>query len=184
MDYHALNKLTIKDSYPLPRHKDLLDQRGSAKYFMSIDLHSGYWQCCIADKDIPKTTFLMRYGLYKWVVMPMGLTNAPATFMHTMNSLFLDMLDSDVAVFLNNSLMYSGSVDKYFSLLEQVLALLHQYTFYCKLKKCSFLCNSTTLLGFDVTPEGMCISDLKVQSLSEWPIPTTLKLVQSFLGFV
>ena len=85
---------------------------GSAKYFTSIDLCSGYWQCHIADEDIPKTTFLMRYGLYKWVIMPMGLTNAPAMFMQTMNNLFLDMLDSGVAVFLDNILVYSGMVDK------------------------------------------------------------------------
>ena len=135
---------------------------GSAKYFTSIDLRSGYWQCRIADEDIPKTAFLMRYGLYKWVVMPMGLTNAPATFMQTMNNLFSDMLDSGVAVFLDDILVYSGTVDEHFTLLEQVLACLHQYMFYCKLKKCSFLRNSTTFLGFDVTPEGMRISDLKV----------------------
>ena len=116
---------------------------GSAKYFTSIDLHSGYWQCHIADEDIPKTTFLMRYSLYEWVIMPMGLTNAPATFMQTMNNLFSDMLDSGVAVFLDNILVYSGTVDEHFMLLEQVLARLHQYTFYCKLKKCSFLHNST-----------------------------------------
>ena len=91
---------------------------GSAKYFTSIDLCSGYWQCCIADEDIPKTAFLMRYGLYKWVVMPMGLMNAPATFMQTMNNLFLDMLDSGMAVFLDNILMYLGMVDKHFMLLE------------------------------------------------------------------
>ena len=68
-----------------------------------------------------------------------------------------------------------GTVDEHLMLLEQVLACLRQYTFYCKLKKCSFLCNSTTFLGFDVMPEGMGISDLKVQSLSEWPVPTTVK---------
>ena len=117
----------------------------------------------------------MRYGLYEWVIMPMGLTNAPATFMRTMNNLFSDMLDSGVAVFLDNILMYSGMVDEHFTLLEQVLVRLLQYTFYCKLKKCSFLRNSTMFLGFDVTPEGMCISDSKVQSLSEWPVPTTVK---------
>ena len=126
-------------------------------------------------KDIPKTTFLMRYGLYKWVVMPMGLMNAPAMFMQTMNNLFSDMLDSGMAVFLDNILMYSGMVDKHFTLLEQVLVCLHQYMFYCKLKKCSFLHNSTMFLGFDVMPEGMRISDSKVQSLSKWPVPTTVK---------
>ena len=88
MDYCALNKLTIRDSYLLPRHEDLLDQMGSAKFFTSIDLCSGYWQCHIADEEILKTAFLTRYGLYQWVVMPMGLTNAPATFMQTMNNLF------------------------------------------------------------------------------------------------
>ena len=78
-----------------------------AKYFTSINFCSGYWQCHIADKDIPKTTFLMRYSLYKWVVMPMGLTNAPATFMQTMNNLFSNMLDSGMAVFLDDILVYS-----------------------------------------------------------------------------
>ena len=140
---------------------------GSVKYFTSIDLCSGYWQCCIADEDIPKTAFLMRYGLYEWVVMPMGLTNAPAMFMQTIKNLLLDMLDSDVAVFLDNILMYSCMVDKHFTLLEKVVVHLHQYTFYYKLKKCSFLHNSTMFIGFNVMLEGMCISDLKMQSLSE-----------------
>ena len=81
-----------------------------AKYFTSIDLYSGCWQCHIADEGIPKTTFLMRHGLYKWVVMPMGLTNAPATFMQTMSNLFSSILDSGLAVFLDNILMYLHTV--------------------------------------------------------------------------
>ena len=85
------------------------------------------------------------------------------------------MLDSSVAVFLENILMYSRMVEEHFTLLEQVLVHLNHYTFYCKLKKCSFFHNSTTFFGFDVTPEGMCISDLKLQSLSKWPVPTTVK---------
>ena len=91
---------------------------GSVKYFTSIDLCSGYWQCRIADEDILKTAFLTRYSLYKWVVMPMGLMNVPATFMQTMNNLFSDMLDSGVAVFLDNILVYSGTVDEHFTLLQ------------------------------------------------------------------
>ena len=96
-----------------------------------------------------------------------GAYERPCTFMRTMNNLFSDMLDSGIAVFLDNIFMYSGMVDKHFMLLEQVLFCLHQYTFYCKLKKCSFLHNSTTFLGFDGTPEGMHISDSKVRSLGE-----------------
>ena len=83
---------------------------GSAKYFTSIDLCSGYWQCCIADEDIPKTTFLIWYGLYEWVIMPMGLMNVPATFMQTMKNLFSNMLDSGMAVFLDDILVYSCMV--------------------------------------------------------------------------
>ena len=135
---------------------------GSAKYFTSIDLCSGYWQCYIADEDILNTTFLTRYSLCKWVIMLMGFTNASATFIQTMNNLFSNILDSGMAVFLDGILMYLHMVKEHFTLLEKILACLRQYTFYCKLKKCSFLCNSTMFLSFDVMTEGMCISDLKV----------------------
>ena len=107
----------------------------------------------------------MMYNLYKWVVMPMGLTNAPATFMHTMNNLFSKMLDFGIAVFLDDILVYSHMVDKHFTLLKKILACLLRYTFYCKLWKCCFLCNSTMFLGFGIMPEGVHISDSKVQSL-------------------
>ena len=135
---------------------------GSAKYFTSIDLHSGYWQCYISDEDIPKTAFLMRYSFYEWVVMPMGLMNAPATFMQTMNNLFSHMLDFIRAVLLDDILMYSYIIKEHFTLLEKVQVHLSQYTFYGKLKKYSFLCNNTTFLSFHIMPEGMHISDLKV----------------------
>ena len=92
---------------------------GSAKYFPSIDLHSGYWQCCIAGEDILKTAFLMRYGLYGWVAMPMGLMNAPATFIQIMNNLFSDILDPGVVVFLDDILMYFHMVKEHFILLEK-----------------------------------------------------------------
>ena len=130
---------------------------GSAKYFISINLHSGYWQCHIADEDIPKTTFFTKYDLYKWVVMPMGLTNTPVTLMQTMNNLFPNMLDSSVAMFLDDILVYSHMVKEYFTLLEKVLVHLFQCIFYCKPKKCSFLPNKTVFHGFDVMPEGMYI---------------------------
>ena len=94
--------------------------------------------------------------------MPMGLTNAPATFMQTMNNLFMDLLDNGVLVFLDDMLIYSTMVEEHFKLLEKVFACLHKYKFYCKLKKCSFLRRSTTFLGFDITPEGLQISDAKV----------------------
>ena len=107
--------------------------------------------------------------------MPMVLMNTPATLMHTMNNLFLDILDSGIVLFLDNILVYSCTIDEHFMLLEKVPVLLCQYTFYCKLKKCSSLHKKTMLLGFNFMPEGMCISDLKVQSLRDCPVPTTVK---------
>ena len=127
---------------------------GSAKYFTSIDLCSGYWQCFISGETTLKTAFLVRYSLYKWVVMPMELTNAPDTFIQTINGLSSNMLDSGMPIFLGDILVYLCTVKEHFTLLEQVLLCLHQYTF---------------------TPESMCISDLKVQNLNEWPVTTTGK---------
>ena len=135
---------------------------GSVKCFISIDLHSGYWQCCIADEDIPKTTFLARYSLYKWIILPRGLMDAPDTFIQTINNLFSDILNSGKAILLDDILMYSHTVNEHFTFLEKILVHLYQYIFYFKFKKCSFLQNSTMFLSFDIMPEGMCISDLKV----------------------
>ena len=91
-------------------------------YLKSIDLWSGYWPYCIADEGSPKTAFLMSYSLYKWVVMPIGLMSTPATFMQTMNNLFLNMLDFGLAVFLDDILMYSDMVKEHFTLLKKALA--------------------------------------------------------------
>ena len=97
--------------------------------------------------------------------MPMGLMNAPATFIQTMNNLFEDMLDQGIVVFLDDVLIYSTMEEEHFEPLEKVFACLPKYEFYCKLKKCSFLQWTTTFLGFDITPEGLQVSDAKVRSL-------------------
>ena len=94
-------------------------------------------------------------GLYKWIVIPMGLINVPATFMQMMNNLFVDMLDKGVKVFLDNVLIYGTMAEEHFKLLEKVFACLYIYEFYCKLKKCSFLQWMTNFLGFDIMLEGL-----------------------------
>ena len=96
---------------------------GSVKYFISIDLCSEYWQCHIAYEDIPKAAFFPRYGIHKWVVMPMGLMNAPTTFMKTINNLFSGMLDYSMALFLDDILVYSHIVKEHFKLLQVILRL-------------------------------------------------------------
>jgi hypothetical protein len=109
IDYRALNEVTIKNKYPLPRIEDLFDQLRGASVFSKIDLRSGYHQLRIQPSDIPKTTFITKYGLYEFTVMSLGLTNALAFFMNLMNSVFMDYLDKFVVVFLDDILIYSQS---------------------------------------------------------------------------
>lgn len=107
VDYRPLNVVTIKNKYPLPRIDILFDQLSKARVFSKIDLRSGYHQIKIRPQDIPKTAFSTRYGLYEYLVMSFGLTNAPAYFMYLMNSVFMAELDKFVVVFIDDILVYS-----------------------------------------------------------------------------
>jgi hypothetical protein len=135
VDYRPLNAVTIKNKYPLPRIDVLFDQLAGAQVFSKIDLRSGYHQIKIRASDIPKTAFSTRYGLYEFLVMSFGLTNAPAYFMYLVNSVFMNELDNFVVVFIDDILIYSKSKAKH---LRIVLQRLRDHKLYAKFSKCEF----------------------------------------------
>ena len=135
VDYRALNEVTIKNKYPLPRIDDLFDQLKGAKYFFKIDLRSGYFQLKIRESDIPKTSFVTRYGQFEFTVMSFGLTNAPAYFMNLMNKVVIDELDKFVVVFIDDILIYSKSIQEHEQHLRVVLEKLRVHRLYAKFIK-------------------------------------------------
>jgi hypothetical protein len=138
IDYRALNKITLKNQYPLPRIHNLLDQLQHAKYFTKLDLKSGYHQVRVKEEDIWKTAFKTRQGLYGWLVMPFSLCNAPATFMRLMNDVLRPFLDSFVTVYLDDILVYNTTWEEHISHFMQVLETLKKHQLLANLKKCEF----------------------------------------------
>jgi hypothetical protein len=182
IDYHPLNTVTIKNKYPLPRIDVLFDQLVRAKVFSRIDLRSSYHQIKIRASDIPKTAFLTRYGLYEFLVISFGLTNAPAYFMYLMNYVFMPELDKFVVVFIDDILVYSKNEEEHARHLHIVLQRLREHHLYAKLSKCDFWLKEIKLLGHTISQAGIVVDPDKVQELMNWKPPTTVRQIQSFLG--
>jgi hypothetical protein len=182
IDYRPLNAVTIKNKYPLPRIDVLFDQLVGAKVFSKIDLRPGYHQIKIRASDIPKTAFSTRYGLYEYLVMSFGLTNAPAYFMYLMNSVFMPELDKFVVVFIDDILVYSKSEEEHAGHLHVVLQRLREHRLYAKLSKCDFWLKEIKFLGHTISQAGIAIDPDKVQEVMNWKPPTTVRQIQSFLG--
>jgi len=182
VDYRALNKVTIKNKYPLPRIDELLDRIQGARFFSKIDLRSGYHQIRIKEGHEHITAFRTRYGLYEFKVLPFGLTNAPATFMTLMNDLFRDLLDVCVVVYLDDVLIYSKTRDEHLSHVRQVLDRLREQKLYAKLSKCEFLQEQVSFLGHVVRQDGIAVEPHKIEAIQEWPAPANVHEVRSFLG--
>jgi hypothetical protein len=147
IDFRKLNKVTVKNKYPLPRIDDLFDQLRGAQIFSKIDLRYGYHQVRIKEEDINKTTFRMRYGHYEFTVVPFGLSNAPVVFMCLMNGVFINYLDKFVIVFLDDILIYSKFEEEHEKHLRMVLQVLREHQLYAKLSKCSFYQGQIHYLG-------------------------------------
>uniref|UniRef100_A0A453SXD4 Reverse transcriptase domain-containing protein n=1 Tax=Aegilops tauschii subsp. strangulata TaxID=200361 RepID=A0A453SXD4_AEGTS len=182
VDYRALNEVTIKNKYPLPMINDLFDQLPGAKVFSKIDLRSGYHQMKIRERDIPKTAFTTRYGLYEYTVMSFGLTNAPAYFMSMMNKVFMEFLDKFVVVFIDDILVYSKNEEEHKEHLRLVLEKLREHQLYAKFSKFEFWLKEVGFLGHVISREGIAVDPSKVQSVTEWLAPTSVGEIRSFLG--
>ncbi|KAL0556468.1 hypothetical protein IC582_004982 [Cucumis melo] len=182
IDYRELNKVTVKNRYPLPRIDDLFDQLQGATIFYKIDLRSGYHQLRIRDSDIPKTAFRSRYGHYEFIGMSFGLSNAPAIFMDLMNRVFKDFLDAFVIVFIDDILIYSKTEAEHEDHLHQVLETLRSNKLYAKFSKCEFWLKMVTFLGHVVSSEGVSVDPAKIEAVTNWPRPSTVSEIRSFLG--
>lgn len=182
VDYRALNRITIKNSYPLPRVDELFDRLQGARYFSKIDLRSGYHQIRIAPEDVPKTAFRTRYGHYEFLVLPFGLTNAPATFMHLMHQALRPLLDECALVFLDDILIYSKTLEEHKQHVRRVLDALREQKLYAKESKCEFFKHEVEFLGHIVGREGVRMMEDKVEAVRAWPTPRSVRDVRAFLG--
>ncbi|GMI64252.1 hypothetical protein HRI_000094500 [Hibiscus trionum] len=182
IDYRQLNQMTMKNKYPLPRIDDLFDQLRGASVLSKIDLRSGYYQLKVKECDVPKTAFRTRYVHYEFLVMPFGVTNAPAAFMDMMNRVFRDYLDQFVVVFIDDILVYSRSEEEHDEHLRLFLQRLMSNQLYAKLSKCEFWIQEVVFLGHVVSAEGICVDPTKIEAIVDWKQPKSVTEIRSFLG--
>ncbi|GJU33051.1 putative reverse transcriptase domain-containing protein [Tanacetum coccineum] len=182
IDYRELNKLTVKNRYPLPRINDLFDQLQGSSVYSKIDLRSGYHQLRVQEEDISKTAFRTRYGHYEFQVMPFGLTNAPAVFMDLMNRVCKPYLDKFVIVFIDDILIYSKNKQEHEEHLKIILELLKKEELYAKFSKCEFWIPKVQFLGHVIDNKGIHVDPAKIESVKDWASPKTPTEIRQFLG--
>lgn len=187
IDYRKLNTITVKNSYPLPRIDELLDELHGARVFSKLDLRSGYHQIRLKEGDEFKTAFRTAFGHFQFKVLPFGLCNAPATFQRLMNNIFRPHLRKFVLVYLDDILVYSRDAEEHKEHLKQVFALLQQHNLFIKTSKCEFGVDQVDFLGHVVSKDGIQMDPGKVKAVEDWPEPSGTEAqkktqMRSFLG--
>ena len=182
INYRQINKVTVKNKYPLPRIKDLFYQLKGSSVFSKIDLRLRYYQLRVKEVDVPKTAFRTHYDHYEFLVMPFGLTNASTAFMDLMNKGFHPYLDQFVVVFIDYILVYSKDAQEHEHHLRIVLQILRENKLFEKLSKCDFWLKEVSFLGHIVSAEGIRVDPVKIEAVLNWKPPRNVIEVRSFLG--
>ena len=182
VDFRQLNSVTVRDVYPIPRIDDTLDQLQAAQYFTSLDLKSGFWQIELDDESRPKTAFITHAGLFQFKVMPFGLTNAPATFQRLMDLVLGGLKWSCALVYLDDIIVYSSTFQSHLQHLESVFERIQSSGLTLQISKCQFCKNKLKYLGHVVSQSGIEPDPAKIRAVQDYPIPTRLKDVRTFLG--
>ena len=177
-----MNRVTIKNRYPLPRIDDLFNQLRGASVYFKIDLRTSYHQLRVREADIPKIEFRTRYGHFEFIVMPFGLMNAPTAFMDLMHRVFQPYLDQFVVVFVNDILIYSQSKEEHEDHLRIILQALREHQLYAKFSKCKFWLTEVRFLGHIVSALGVSMDPEKVEVVMSWERPKSVFEICSFLG--
>ena len=182
IDYRKLNACTVKDSYPLPRIDDSLDQLSGSQWFTTLDLQSGYWQVKMSAKDQEKTAFITSQGLYEFTVLPFGLANAPAAFERLIERILRGLQYKTCLVYLDDVIVHAQEFNQAVERLDEVFSRLKAAGLKLNPKKCHLLQKQVSYLGHVVSKDGITTDPEKIQAVSNWPRPVNVSQLRSFLG--
>lgn len=184
VDYRQLNKITIKEKYPMPMIEDLIDRLQGCKFYTSLDLKSGYHQIPIKDEDVHKTAFITNDGHFEYLRMPFGVCNGPAVFQRLMNTVLGNLRFGRVVCYMDDLLIATKTMEENIFCLEMVLDIFVKNGLTINLEKCNFFKELVTFLGYDISEQGVRPSTRKLDAISKYPIPKTVHQLRQFLGLI